>query len=38
MDENKVLVCYPNLDQILAGLSSSIQNTLTILLYMVTKE
>jgi hypothetical protein len=38
MDENKVLVCYPNPDQILAGLSSSTQNTLTILLYGVTKE
>jgi hypothetical protein len=25
MDENKVLVCYPNPDQILAGLSSSTQ-------------
>jgi hypothetical protein len=23
IDKNKVLVCYPNLDQILAGLSSS---------------
>jgi hypothetical protein len=38
MDENKVLVCYPNPYQILVGLSSSTQNTLIILLYSVTKE
>jgi hypothetical protein len=38
MDENKVLVCYPNRYQILVGLSSSTQNTLIILLYSVTKE
>jgi hypothetical protein len=36
--KNKVLVYYPNLDQIFAGLSSSNHNTLTILLYRVTKE
>jgi hypothetical protein len=38
IDENKVLVCYPNPDQILAGLSISTQKNLTILLYGVTKE
>jgi hypothetical protein len=38
MDNNKVLLCSPNLDQILAGLSSSNQNNQTILLYGVTKE
>jgi hypothetical protein len=38
MDENKVLVCYRNPDQILVGLSSSTQNNLTILLYRVSKE
>jgi hypothetical protein len=38
MDENEVLVCYLNSDQILAGLSSSRQNTLTIQFYRVTKE
>jgi hypothetical protein len=32
MDKNKVLVCYPNLDQILAGLAVLPKNTLTILL------
>jgi hypothetical protein len=37
MDENKVLVCYPNPHQILAELSSLPKNTLTILLYGVTK-
>jgi hypothetical protein len=38
MDENKVLVCYPNPKQILAGLSISTQKNLTILLYGVSKE
>jgi hypothetical protein len=38
MDENKVLVCYPNPDQILVGLSSSTQKNLTVLLYWVSKE
>jgi hypothetical protein len=39
LDENKVLVCYPNLEQILAGLSNSTKKyTLTILLYGITKE
>jgi hypothetical protein len=36
--KNKELVCYPNLDQILAGLSICTQKNLTILLYGVTKE
>jgi hypothetical protein len=36
--KNKVLVYYPNPDQILAGLSSFTQDTITILLYGVTKE
>jgi hypothetical protein len=33
MDENKVLLYYRNLDHIVAGLSNSTQNILTILLY-----
>jgi hypothetical protein len=38
MDENKVLLCYPNPDQTLAGLSNSTKKNLTILLYRVSKE
>jgi hypothetical protein len=38
MDENKVLICYPNPDQTLARLSNSTQKNLTILLYGVSKE
>jgi hypothetical protein len=38
MDENKVLLCYPNPYHILAGLSSYTQKNLTILLCGVSKE
>jgi hypothetical protein len=38
MDENKVLVCYPNSNQVLIGLNSSTQKNLTIRLYGVSKE
>jgi hypothetical protein len=35
---NKELLCYPNPDQILAGLRNSTQKNLMILLYGVSKE